>query len=61
MDRDWEEGRSFSKGGKYLSKEIWTEKPCPENLEISICHELNHELGRTLRSSWGDTPRYLAR
>lgn len=34
------------------------QKPCPENIEISICHELNYELGRALRSSWGDTLGY---
>jgi len=42
-----------------LSKEVGTEKPCPENIELSICHELNYKLGRTLRSSWGNTLRYL--
>lgn len=36
IERDWEEGRSFSKGGKCLSKEIGTEKPCPENIEVSL-------------------------
>lgn len=44
IGRDWEEGRGFPKGGKCLSREVGTEKHCPDNLEVSICSEFNYRL-----------------